>query len=176
MGRSRNRKKLQKKEEIQRPAQAPGFLINIEHLIFIISIGIWAIFWYRYTWGEITASIPYYNTAITSSLDKMHAMHATYDAASRDFYSILKQCDDILPKFEKLRIILNKANTNKYEFLREKGRYFLYPRNYGDNERQANYILVYDVDDFEVPEGYRIHTTFTSGKYLLVKEGTPPGK
>jgi hypothetical protein len=59
---------------------------------------------------------------------------------------------------------------HRHAFLREKGRYFLYPRNYGQNDSLEDYILVFGVPDFVVPRGYYRAKTFAADKFLLKKK------
>ena len=109
----------------------------------------------------------YYRWGLHSSLESLRASHAIYDPASSDFYRILKICDQMLPLGAELQLVLPAEQQHKFEFLREKARYFLYPRNYGDNTIRKDYILVYQVDDFYRPEGYEALVTFAPDKYLL---------
>jgi hypothetical protein len=109
--------------------------------------------------------------ALGSSLDSLREYHAIYDFESRDYYSIIKYCDESLPREAHVRLIVPKKPHTRYAFLTEKGRYFLYPRNFGNNSMEAKYILVYGVKDFLIPESYKKYISFSEDKYLLVKAG-----
>jgi len=131
----------------------------------------WAIFWFHDNWQDMKNNMPYYKFAVKSSLDPLRAIHCVYDRGTRDYYWILKFCNDAISRKENIQLIIPKNPKERYEFLREKGRYYLYPRNYGNNEEMANFILVYGVKDFEIPKGYHKYVVFTHDKYLAIKTG-----
>ena len=137
--------------------------------LFFACLGIWVARWVLTIPGHVRFESNYFYWALRSRypLESLRALHASYDSASSDFYRILKICDQILPLGEELQIILPVQQQNKFEFLREKARYFLYPRNYGDNAIRKDYILVYQVNNFYRPEGYETLVTFAPDKYLL---------
>ena len=113
--------------------------------------------------------------ALHSSSEQIRAFNSIYpDGVSKDFYAILKRCDQILPTDEKLQIILPESPQSKHTFLMAKSRYILYPRNYGNNTIPQNYILVYQRNDFSIPQNYRILKSFGSDRYLLVKKDLVP--
>ncbi len=111
----------------------------------------------------------YYRAALKSSLEELRECHSSFGQQEPDFYRILKFCDRRLPQNEELQIILPTENLFKYQYLREKARYFLYPRNYGDNITSKNFILVYKKNDFVIPNDYQVMAKFGDDKYLLSK-------
>ena len=143
-----------------------------QELILFSAVLIWISFWYRYDFNNLKNNIPYYKTAVKSSLDQLRAMHCIYDSASRNYYPIIQFCDRIIPPDDKLSLILPTLPTRRYEYLREKGRYYLYPRNYGNNSEAANYILIYGVEDLKIPETYQKAWVFAQDKYLIAKRGS----
>lgn len=140
-------------------------------IFLTLSLLIWLMFWHQYTLSGILQRISYYKKVMRSSPDQIHEMHFIYDENSRDYYRILSLCNKWIPLEEKITLIFPTQQTNKDEFLRDKGRYYLYPRNYGKNEKLANYILVYDSKDFQIPDGYQKKVEFGPNKYLTVKQG-----
>ncbi len=130
---------------------------------------IWILFWIRFNILPLEYKINYYKFAAGASAETLRAYHAVYDKDSLDYYSILKFCDNILPPSAELQIVLPKEPAHKFMFLREKGRYILYPRNYGDNDSGKDYILVYGQKDYLIPQGYKIIKMFDTDKYLLEK-------
>jgi len=140
--------------------------------LYFFSI-IWFAAWVLFITVDFYDEIKYYRFALKASLGELHAFHATYDENSKDFFRILKICDRLLPRREQLQLILPQAHQQEFEFLREKGRYFLYPRNYGENTILRNHILVYNVDEWGIPDGYKILMNFGPGKYLLTRLDHP---
>jgi hypothetical protein len=135
--------------------------------LFFACLGIWVARWLLLIVGLVRFESNYFCWALRSPIESLRAFHASYDPASSDFYRILKICDQMLPLGAELQIVLPAEQRNKFEFLGGKARYFLYPRNYGDNTIRKDYILVYQVDDFYRPEGYETLVTFAPDKYLL---------
>lgn len=137
--------------------------------LFFACLGIWAARWLLLIVGLVRFESNYFCRALRSRspIESLRAFHASYDPASSDFYWILKICDQMLPLGAELQLVVPAEQRNKFEFLREKARYFLYPRNYGDNAIRKDYILVYQVNNFYHPEGYETLMTFAPDKYLL---------
>lgn len=130
---------------------------------------LWGIIWAVHTYKVLRFNSAYYNLALASSLDDLRAFANAYDADGLDYYAILKRSGELVPEGKRIKIVLPQAPVNKYEFLREKGRYFLYPKNFGNNNLEADYILVYGVEGFQAPANYRKHEVFSQDKYLLIK-------
>ena len=137
------------------------FRLGIFYLIFFVWLVLW-IFQLTLT----IKNVAYYRFALKSSLSDIHRYHATFDKDTWDYYDILRYCDRILPAGASLRLILPTTSKYKYAFLREKGRYFLYPRNDGNNDQEADYILVYGVRDYTSPKDYNVLAVFSNDKRL----------
>lgn len=135
--------------------------------LFFVCLGIWVAWWLLLIVRLVRFESNYFCWALRFPIESLRAFHASYDPASSDFYRILKICDQMLPLGAELQLVLPAEQQNKFEFLREKARYFLYPRNYGDNAIRKDYILVYQVNNFYHPEGYETLMTFAPDKYLL---------
>ena len=142
-----------------------------QELICTACLVLWIAVWYWFNWRDILQKAPYYAIALHCSSEKLREMCGIYDADSADFYRILKLCDRLIPPGKELRLALPAAPLDKHQFLREKGRYYLYPRNYGDNEGPADYILVFGAEGFQEPRDYEKRIVFSKDKYLLVKSG-----
>jgi hypothetical protein len=130
---------------------------------------LWGAIWATHTYNLLRFNSAYYGLALVSSLDELRAFTSAYDQDGLDYYAILKRSNELVPEGKKIKLALPQAPVNKYEFLREKGRYFLYPRNFGNNNLEADYILVYGADGFQIPANYRIYEVFSQNKYLLIK-------
>lgn len=143
--------------------------------ILKIFLVIWLIFYVKTNLKILTENKDYYQFAIRASFEKLQAYHAVYDQDSYDFYYVLRICQRIIPPHEEVQLILPQPSQHKFEFLREKGRYFLYPLNYGENSLLKKYILVYDVDNFIKPMEYEMVHYFSADKYLM-KRITPSFK
>ncbi len=130
----------------------------------------WIFLWVRWNITNLSPEIHYYKQAVFAPYENLRATHSIFDRGSKDYYEILKICDQILPPLEEIQLILPKEPNQKFEFLREKGRYILYPRNYGDNETPRDYILVYGKEDYKIPQGYEVIKAFDHHKYLLGKQ------
>ena len=63
--------------------------------------------------------------------------------------------------------MLPREPMERYEFLRDRGRYLLYPRNDGDDVTRRDHVLVYGVATYSVPPGYVKVASFGPDKYLL---------
>jgi len=134
---------------------------------------IWFAAWLWFITVTFHEEIKYYQFALKASLEELHAVHAAYDENSEDYFKILMFCDRLLPGREPLQLILPQAHQQEFEFLREKGRYILYPRNYGENTILRNHILVYNVNEWVIPDGYKMSMNFGPGKYLLTRLDHP---
>jgi|GEM_PF-1340481 len=145
------------------------FRFGIFHLLLTISIFVSSSYMLRAKNEEAR----YLRYAARSLLAELHSINAACDQSTQDYYRILRYCDDILPQGASLQLILPKMPVHKYQFLREKGRYFLYPRNYGNNEQEADFILVYLLEDFRIPDTYRVCKVFAENKYLLARHDCP---
>ena len=126
--------------------------------------------WLFFTVHTLIKETPYYQFALNASTEAIQAFRSSYDESSRDFYHVLKTCDNMLPLKAKLQMIFPKDVGKKFLFLTEKGRYILYPRNYGENVIFQDYILIYQVKDLRIPEGYRVLKFFAPDKYLLTNK------
>ena len=147
---------------------AIGWLRILRGYLFFACLGIWVARWLLFIVGLIRIEGTYFYRVLRSSPESVRAFHASYDPTSRDFYRILAVCDQMLPLGAELQLVLPAEPRSKFEFLSGKARYFLYPRNYGDNVTRKTYILVYQVKDFYPPAGYEIFVMFAPDKYLLV--------
>lgn len=174
MGKASRLKKLKKLE--QTPELPPDSIKNhsfqfapsIPHTTLYVCFAIWMLIWLIYSGAEIKTALPYYKIAMRSSMDQLREMHCVYDEQSMDYYQILSYCSSNITENENIQLVLPQTPENRYYFLREKGRYFLYPRNFGNNQKTAKYILVYGVRDFVLPENYKMEKRFAEDKYLLV--------
>ncbi len=144
------------------PAQKKEVFI---YLFFLF----WLVIWITSRDRVFVEYKDYYKFALGVSLENLRAYHSSFGHQVDDFYRILKFCDRRLPQNEEIQIILSTENYFKYLYLREKARYFLYPRNYGENAIPKNFVLVYQNDDFVIPDDYEIMATFGVHKYLLRK-------
>ncbi|MBF0531735.1 MAG: hypothetical protein HQL23_01420 [Candidatus Omnitrophica bacterium] len=135
--------------------------------VFVFFSFVWCGIWLKQLVRIWQDENKYYVFALNSGLNRLRSYSAAYDDSTRDYYPILKYCDRVLPSGEPLQIILPIAPQNKLEFLRDKGRYYLYPRNYGENTLRQKYILVYQQPDFRAPAGYARIKDFGPDKYLL---------
>lgn len=142
--------------------------INLNRSVLIISFFCWFIIWLSDTIAIISKAKRYYSFAIHADIETWRGYYS-YDKDSVDFYAIVKECDSILPLQEKLQVILPKDIPKRYDFWAEKARYYLYPRNYGDNETPQKYALIYRAPDFQIPAGYKIVKRFGLDKYLIKK-------
>lgn len=130
----------------------------------------WIFLWVRWNIINLSPEINYYKRAVFATYEDLRAYHSIFDWDSKDYYEILKACDQLLPPLEEIQLILPEEQKQKFEFLREKGRYILYPRNYGNNKTPRNYILVYEREDYRISEGYAVIKTFGNHKYLLGRQ------
>ena len=131
---------------------------------------VWAVLYFNSSFKILKIFWKYYGFAIHASASELRAYHSIYNQDFQDYYQILQMCDTFLPPPEPLQIVLPPQPQRRFEFLREKGRYILYPRNYGDNDSPQNYILVYGVQNFKKPEGYEMVRSFGPDKYLLKRK------
>jgi len=102
--------------------------------------------------------------------EKLKGFWTAYDQDSQDYYRILKACDKLLPPQAEITLLLPLEPSKRFQFFEGKGRYILYPRNYGENNSFKKYILVYGVSDFSIPSGYEVIKYFSHNKYLLKRK------
>ena len=141
---------------------------RLRNTILYVCLAVWTAVWFVYTGAEIKSHIRYYRMASRFSLDTMREFVTTYTNKTKDYYSILKFCDEALFPGERVRLIISDIPI-RASFLWNRGRYYLYPRTFGDmNDENANCILVYGVKNFEIPEGFRVYAEFSEDKYMLV--------
>lgn len=117
--------------------------------------------------------INYLRAAMSASLPELRKSCYMYYRDTDDYYDILSLCDRALPLGASVRLVVPKTSKRKSGFLEGKGRYFLYPRNFGDNEQEADYVLIYAVEDFKIPHPYRLCKVFGKDKYLLARDSCP---
>lgn len=137
------------------------------YLFFFV---VWLFVWFINTLGIFLQEKGYYHFACRTNSYNLQWFGTIYDNHTKDYYPILKLCDRLLPEKEEMTIILPREPVHRFEFLRERGRYILYPRNYGNNNELKKYILVYGVKDYEKPHGYVIVENFAQDKYLLKRQ------
>ncbi len=118
----------------------------------------------------IASRSDYFTYALTADRHSLQYLWASFDGQLLDYYPILKASDEIVPPDGEITVIVPQSPEIRHSYLREKARYYLYPKNYGNNSVLKEYILVYMVDDFGVPDGYEIHTSFGESKYLLKRK------
>ena len=121
---------------------------------------------------QIQSHWSYYRFALGASSEAIRSSHVPFDSASSDFPRILQFCDEVVPPGSGLQILLPRLPLYRYEYLRDKARYLLYPKNYGNNDLQQDFILVYEVAEPAIPDSYRILKRFAPNKVLWVREGT----
>ncbi len=149
---------------------------DLRSVVFYLFFISWIFSAAAYLGRAIGADWDYLRTASRCSLKELRAWNAYTDARYSDYDPILAYCDRIMPAGEKLRLVLPQDPTIQHQRLREKGRYFLYPRNFGNNDLPANFILVYGVRGFSPPAGYAVGKIFGRETYLLVRsKGTTAG-
>lgn len=135
-------------------------------VLFVVTA--WVYFWCLNTCIPLCRKLPYMIKSFVSPLNAQR-VRFSYDPESSDYFSVLAGCDKLLAPGIKLSIILPKEPENRFFFLREKGRYFLYPRNYGVNDETSAYLLVYGVKNYAIPAGYHMKHVFAAGKFLIEK-------
>ncbi len=135
--------------------------------ILPIFLFVWILTWHHFNWADIKRTLPYYSIAVKSTIEEIREMCCVYDPETVDYYRILKFCDKVIPAGKKVRLILPEASPHKHNFLMGKGRYYLYPRYYGNKDEQADYILFYNAGDALVPGNYAKCVEFGKNKYLL---------
>lgn len=140
---------------------------EIRTFVFVLLTLLWIIIWFCHLTGAVYKYSSFYRKALSGSLENLHDFYSWVGEESKDYYSILKFCNDFLPQGKTVQVLLPTDSWRRYAYLREKGRYFLYPRNFGNNSLPGDYILVYGVKDFLAPTGYRILRHFGEDKYLL---------
>ena len=122
-----------------------------------------------YLTDDLSLKLDYYRFAIHSSPETLRAFNTAYDETTVDYYYILKECQRLVPASKEISIVLSKQPTRKFQALTAKGRYILYPQNYGENSEMRDFVLVYGVEDFLIPSNYKILKSFGKNKYLLMK-------
>ena len=141
-------------------------------MIFLRTVAIiWVVVWLGFTVPELVSHSSYLALALRSSTEELRVLHSRYnpDPSCADYPSVLKLCDALLPKGEALQIVIPREPSERFEFLYAKGRYLLYPRNYGNNTVARRYVLVYNVPDYFIPPGCEVIKTFAPHKYLLAE-------
>jgi hypothetical protein len=119
----------------------------------------------------IGKQLPYYRFAISATSKEIRARHVAIGASSTAFSAMLEECDRLIPTGAKVQMILPSANRTRREYLRDKARYLLYPKNNGNNEIRRPFILTFEVPDFEVPAGYRMIKSYGAGNALYFSGG-----
>lgn len=100
----------------------------------------------------------------------IRGMHFKIRPEDADFFYILSRVNALVPAGKEVQLILPEKPAKRAQYLMGKGRFMLYPRNYGDNARAGDYILVYKVSDVQPPGGYRVIENFADDKYLMVRQ------
>jgi hypothetical protein len=136
------------------------------HLVGLLS-ALWLTVHAAFTLGTIREHLPYYRFALGADPETLRRHHSRLDPQTTDWYETLRHCEAALPPGAELQIVLPTEPTYRYEFLRDRARYLLYPRNAGDDRTQRDHILVYGVRDFEAPPGYAQVEYFGPNRYLL---------
>ena len=134
-----------------------------------ISLLIWLFLWGLQEPPRIRKSLEHFQIVMERSPDFLRARLCAYDQKSEDYFKVLEYLNAVVPVTERIQLVLPETSKGKFEFLREKGRYYLYPRNYGNNKDPADVVLVYGVKGFVIPEGYRKYKDFSDDKYVLVR-------
>ncbi len=150
--------------------------MNIQDLrwyVFIACWGLWAAIANHWTVKTIFYNFDYYKFAFTASYDDLQAYRFIYPGyrESQNYYAVLQQCNAIVPASKRIQMVLPAEQRKRLEFLEQMARYILYPRNDGDNQSPGDYILVYDVTNYERPEGFKVIKTLTSRACLLGRTG-----
>lgn len=139
-----------------------------------LCFAIWLTVHVVFTAPPVLKSLPNYRFAAAGGAAQIRRIHSKLDEATADFYPILMECDAILPKDARIQIVLPSRPTYQFEFLRDRARYLLYPRNYGDPYTLQDHILVYGVAGYEPPPGYQQVRAFGPDKILFSRRAVAP--
>lgn len=115
----------------------------------------------------------YYKNSVFQSQEIRDRLNTSIDDASLDFYDVVKFCQAAVPENEYIRFVFPHHSTRMGAFLGAKGRYYLYPRNYGDNTRPTNFILVFLEPNFSAPQDFESCVNFGKDKGLWIKKDHP---
>jgi hypothetical protein len=113
----------------------------------------------------------HYKYVVLKPWDLRMRMDASLSVDNMDFYDVMQFCKTI-PENEKIRFDFS-SNPRVKAFLEGKGRYHLYPRNYGENDFSANFILVYLNPQAHVPQDFEPCVHFGKDKTLFIKTEHP---
>ena len=133
------------------------------NILFFISIAtIWLLQGFLFFYSDLKYNYKNYRLLTVLSLDEKRALTTGWD-----FYQFLKFCDRIIPKGKDIKWEFPKGSclgNNGYYFL--KAYYYLYPRNYRED---ADHIIVYDREGYNIPENYKILAEYGKNKYILAR-------
>lgn len=135
------------------------------------SAAAWVVIWAWVSAATFVQEGEYIRSAWRLDHETLQSQWSAYDQTTEDYYEILKALDRMLPPLEEITLILPQEDVTKFKYLQEKGRYILYPRNYGDNRVLKEYLLVYGVSGLSLPQGYETAKRFAEDKYLLKRTG-----
>ncbi|MGQ0722488.1 MAG: hypothetical protein ACT4PE_13080 [Candidatus Eiseniibacteriota bacterium] len=130
-------------------------------------LAVWLSVYVAFATGAVREHLPYYRFALSADPETLRRHHSRLDPQTAEWYETLQFCDALLPPGAELQIVLPTEPTYRYEFLRDRARYLLYPRNTGDDRTLRDHILVYGVRDFETPPGYVQVEFLGPNRYLL---------
>jgi hypothetical protein len=136
-------------------------------ILVSLIFALWLAIHLAFTVPEVRSSSPHYRFALRASPAELRRAHSDFGGQCEDFYAILMRCDELLEPGAELRIVLPAEPTYRYEYLRDRARYLLYPRNDGEDLTPRAHILVYGARDFQAPPGYERVESFAPHKYLL---------
>jgi hypothetical protein len=155
-------------DEVARPARVGVRWLLGAGILAWLALHLWVLV------PTLQSKAGYLRFAVGASSEEIRAFHTRFDPTSRDWYAVLKACDALLPPGDMLQIVLPEKPQARLEYLRDKARYLLYPRNTGDNATPRPWMLVYRVPDFEPPSGYRVVKRFAPHATLLAREDVQP--
>lgn len=133
--------------------------------------GAWFAVWIFTTAVTFKEEKEYLGSAWQADGEELQGAWTAYDEGSQDYYSVLKACDRLLPPSAELTLIIPAEPSVRFRYLQQKGRYILYPHNYGENDSLKEYVLVYGADDFSIPSNFEVIKNFADHKYLLKRKG-----
>lgn len=128
--------------------------------------GLWFYVWIFNTLLPLHYNLPSIMMKYTQPL-KARQLRVSYGGQGLDYLDILRACDTIAGREQTISIILPKEPPRRFLSQRDKGRYYLYPKNYGMNDALTDYILVYGVKNYEIPAGYQVRSRFAKNKFLI---------
>ena len=141
--------------------------------IFYLCFAVWTILYLESVISRLRYNLSYFKFASMASPELLRENTIeVFNDSTDDFYQILKKCQSRLSADQMIQIVLPQDPPQRFAFWREKGRYILYPHNYGDNVSPQKFILVFAVDDYVIPQGYTKTMIFARDKFLLEK-GAP---